>query len=770
MSATYKAAKNRSQGREGWCALFRHPLRSDKQGKPLRIRKGLGTKDTAEADNLIEQLNALLQDESYWALSEKGRASRNFDSRIVSMFYEDIESRAFADPWADREAEIPLPGRDDGYSRVQLVGTTGAGKTTLLRQLIGTDPKRDRFPSTSTAKTTTFDIEIICADGPYRGVVSFLSRERVRLYIEECVTAAVTAAAEGSKDSVVLDHLLEHDDQRFRLGYVLGNLKRTGEDSHEAEQFTDEDEDDQTDSLMEESIELTEEERVANESRLRSFLERAMTTGRVLSDTSAKTLGVTVEKLTTAERDAFIEIVEDALREDEDAQLLIDDILDAVEMRFVLLDDRETDSWPKVWKIETNDRGEFIRTINRFSSNYAPNFGKLLTPLVQGIRVSGPFRPEWYTNGASPKLVLIDGEGLGHTSESAFSLPTSITQRFDLVDAILLVDHAAQPMQTGAQAVLRSVAVSGHGSKLAIVSTHFDQVKGDNLPNQRAKIDHVSASINSAIVGIEAAFGDGAGKALRRNLEGKIFFVSKIQEKLSSAARFTRQQLGVLTKALLSAIQPSEVELAVPIYDLGNLVLSVRKANAQFNEYWQARMKLNYKLGIDAEHWTRIKALSRRFAEQWNPPEYDTLRPVADMIRFTSESITSFINNPRAWRGNPPTEESRQQAVEGVAREFFSRLHELAHQRLFLEHVAEWREAYDRRGKGSTLERARDMKYIYEDAAPVPGETPDPAANSLLDLIRNLFKEAADAAGAQVISFAMVEQGVDEVATATSTS
>src|SRR5437870_4177471 len=140
------------------------------------------------------------------------------------------------------------------------------------------------------------------------------------------------------------------------------------------------------------------------------------------------------------------------------------------------------------------------------------------------------------------------------------------------------------------------------------------------------------------------------------------------------------------------------------------------------------------------------------------------------MIRFTSESITSFINNPRAWRGNPPTEESRQQAVEGVAREFFSRLHELAHQRLFLEHVAEWREAYDRRGKGSTIERARDMKYIYEDAAPVPGETPDPAANSLLDLIRNLFKKAADAAGAQVISFAMVEQEIDEVATTTSTS
>jgi signal recognition particle receptor subunit beta len=771
MSATYKAAKNRSQGREGWCALFRHPLRSDKQGKPLRIRKGLRTKDDTEADRLIEELNTLLQDQSYWSLSEKGRATREFDPRVVSIFYEDIEARAFADPWADREAEIPMPGQEEGYSRVQLVGTTGAGKTTLLRQLIGTDPTRDRFPSTSTAKTTTFDIEIFCAEGPYRAAVSFLSRERVRLYIEECVTAAVTAAAEGAVDNVVLKHLLEHDDQRFRLSYVLGTLKSLNVDSDEREDLTDEDDgEDDTDIRDDEFLEISEDERSAIETRLRSFLERTIAVGRNLSKTSADTLGVTVEKLAPADRDAFIEVVEDALREDEDAQTLIDEILDEVELRFTSLGDGRTDEWPTVWKTETADRAEFIRTINRFSSNYAPNFGRLLTPMVQGIRVAGPFSPDWYANQGIPKLVLIDGEGLGHTSDSGFSLPTSITQRYDSVNVILLVDNATQPMQAGAQAVLRSVAVSGHGPKLAVVCTHFDQVKGDNLPNLRAKKEHVSASINNAIVGIEAAFGDGAGKALRRHLDGKIFFVSKIQEKLPSGARFTRQELAGLTKGLLSAIQPTDVETALPIYDLGNLVLSVRKANVQFNDYWQARMKLNYKLGIDAEHWTRIKALSRRFAEQWNPPEYDTLRPVGDMIRFTSESMTSFINNPRAWRGNPPTEEAKQEAVEGVAREFFTRLHELAHKRLFLEHVAEWREAYDRRGKGSTLERARDMKYIYEDAAPVPGETPDPAANTLLDLVRNLFKQAADAAGAQVISFAMVEQEVDELSATTSTS
>jgi hypothetical protein len=58
------------------------------------------------------------------------------------------------DTSALREAQIPMPDRSEGYVRVQFVGTTGAGKTTLLRHLIASDPRKDRFPSTSTAKTT----------------------------------------------------------------------------------------------------------------------------------------------------------------------------------------------------------------------------------------------------------------------------------------------------------------------------------------------------------------------------------------------------------------------------------------------------------------------------------------------------------------------------------------------------------------------------------------------------------------------------------------
>ena len=58
------------------------------------------------------------------------------------------------DSWDIRNNEIPLPGGNnssDGYSRVLFVGTTGAGKTTIVRQLLGTDPDTERFPSISAA-------------------------------------------------------------------------------------------------------------------------------------------------------------------------------------------------------------------------------------------------------------------------------------------------------------------------------------------------------------------------------------------------------------------------------------------------------------------------------------------------------------------------------------------------------------------------------------------------------------------------------------------
>src|SRR5439155_19345003 len=109
----------------------------------------------------------------------------------------------------------------------------------------------------------------------------------------------------------------------------------------------------------------------------------------------------------------FEDCLDDRLREDEDFQQIADALLDEIERRFDLLTvgevERTKQGWPKLWHWESGDRDEFLRVVSRFSSNYARYFGTLLTPAVNGIRVAGPFQPDW--SHLQPKLVLFDIEG-----------------------------------------------------------------------------------------------------------------------------------------------------------------------------------------------------------------------------------------------------------------------------------------------------------------------------------------------------------------------
>lgn len=742
-----------NKGRSSWCIIFRHPIcqAADKKQR-LRVRRGLGTSDQVLAQRLVDQLNEILEDPTMWTLGSRERAGAKFDPRIVDAFYDPMQPEGH-DPWAARDAVIPLPGgrdADDGYARVQFVGTTGAGKTTVVRQLLGTDPDQERFPSISAAKTTICDIEVVMRPGDFDAVVTFIPRDRVRQYIEECVSAAIASKLEGASDRDVLRRFLEHSEQRFRLSYILGNPMLLRE-SNEKELS---DEGDSDDLVGAEAVELSDEEKkglLETLDRHLDQIEALAESSRDSLEATAREFGIKLGEASKQDREVLQSLIDDQMADDERFHELIDAVLEDVEERFSLISDgaleRSRDEWPLKWTFSSDDRREFIKSVNRFSSNYAPSFGRLLTPLVEGIRVAGPFSPEWGDNN-TPKLVLMDGQGIGHTADSTSSLSTSITSRFQLADAIVLVDNAAQPMQAAPCAVLQTLVASGHESKLIVIFTHFDEVKGDNLKGLAARKDHVLGSFDNAAHALGKAFGREAESALRRLIPDRVVFLANIQKKLEKNARLTQSELGRLLSAIASTIQPVGPVEYRPVYDVANLVLTVQKATQEYHDCWKGILGMGTRSGVAPEHWTRVKALTRRLGI-FHVDEYDTLRPVADLIRLLQVHVSQFLASPLSWEPKTPAEDSeeRQAAIDMIRKEVFTRLHGLSRRRLLEERLSGWVGAYEHRGEGSTRVRARDIVTLYEEAAPVPNEMPGPDANEFLFEIRELIAESVQASG-----------------------
>jgi energy-coupling factor transporter ATP-binding protein EcfA2 len=740
------------QNRTVWAVIFRHPFRQDR-GKPgRRVRRSLGTTDKELAQKLVDQANILLSDSQWWSPAMREQAERIFAKEVVAAFYDDMVPPP-RDGWMLRGSVIQMPLAEDGYARVLFLGTTGAGKTTLLRQLIGTGTKQEKFPSTSTAKTTTCDIEIITAESDqYEAVISFLPKDLIRQYVEECVVAAAVSYLEGERPEQTSRRFLEHTEQRFRLSYLLGTLS-SGIDEEEVEEGEAADDFDPEPGL-------STEDRARLVENLQGYLNRIQVLATAASARLEGSLNFSLQTANREDRDTFEELLEDSLRDEDDFHELLDDVMDDIESRFADLKGGDLTlgpgDWPELWSFHCSkdERTDFIRRVNRFSSNYALQFGSLLTPLVEGIRVRGPFSPTW--NGSTqPKLVLMDGEGLGHAVSSTLSISTRVTKRYQLSDVILLVDNAQQPMLATPNAALRSIVSSGQQSKLVLAFTHFDQMRGPNLQNRADKEQHVLASLDQSISALGKEMGRGVETLLKKITPERSFFLSNLQEQIPTppakpSQRYTVDSLKRLmaTVELLSA--PPIPDSVTAVYDDANLVLSIQKAVVEFREPWRARLGIRSRSDIPPEHWTRVKALTRRLGDL-GQDEYDTLRPVADFIACLQGHVRPFLDLPLRWDPSQGvTDEMKEHAIDQIAQEVSSRLHELAANRLMRDRVIKWKEAYAHRGFGSASERRRDVESIYGAAAPIPGEIADPPTNEFLKEIRVLLRNAIDSAGGKL--------------------
>ncbi|MEQ1888406.1 MAG: hypothetical protein ABL951_04395 [Alphaproteobacteria bacterium] len=736
MTQNYIASAKRNPGRKAWLVEFRHPLRNDSNNKPGRkTRKGLGTEDETEAQRLVEQLNKMLRDDSLWSIGAKSEASKRYDPRVIEIFFSEIEPRGGSTVQL-RDKLLPLPSRDDGYARVLLMGVPGAGKTTLMRQLIGTHPKIERFPSTSVNRTTTFPTEVALRDGPYEGVVTFMSEHETRFEIEESLSAAFIEALGGNTKQVARA-FLEKSDMRFRLKYLLGDYD-AGLD--EVDPY---DNDGQSDlSLDMDTAEApTPAERATLQQTLNMYIERINRMASEAKNAFEADQASLIADMSSDDRNAALDLIEEMAVMSDTFIELVSDVLDELRTKFALVTDghfeKTTTGWPKAWYIKkaVDDRAAFLTAIRFFSDNHHRSWGKLLTPLVNSMRVVGPFKPTWVDEPS--QLVIVDTEGLGHKADATADLPEHVLPLLHDSDVILLVESAKNGMTNFASGkALEAIVNTGHTRKLAVVFTNMDLVKGDNLKGQ-AKIDHVFGGLRNVVDNqLAKNVSADAARGLLEHLETSTFYVGLINEFDPIPAK---PELIRLLGYLAAAQPPVFEPVAFPKYRDDKLGFAIQDAARDFRQQWKGMLGLT---PARPKPWQTIKALSRRYAEGWD--DGFVLRPTSNLVAALSASISRFLETPIEWTGNP-TPEQKRETIDRIKRKITRDLPLLSSSRLRAQPQPQWHEAYSLVGTGTTKVRANRIEGIFERFVPVPDAVSvDRHVWEFLDEVKAVVTKAVD--------------------------
>jgi len=237
---------------------------------------------------------------------------------------------------------------------------------------------------------------------------------------------------------------------------------------------------------------------------------------------------------------------------------------------------------------------------------------------------------------------------------------------------------------------------------------------------------------------------------MERSLEHNAFMfgaLDKANERLPNGVKKEFLRIFECFEASISKPEPLPVQ---PIYSADGLLLAAQGATDGFQRAWRARLGLGSHEAIKKEHWTRVKALNRRLAEELDV-EYDSLRPLADLVALLGEEVARYLDNPTRWTSDQPNEEEVDRALSAIRQTVYARLHDLAERKLLQEHLDDWRIAYRHRGTGSTRVRAQEIDGIYRHAAPVPQSVMPPEAISFLSEFRRMVKTAIEDQGGKMV-------------------
>lgn len=756
MKNAYTATAKQNPGRKGYVITFRHPLKMENGRPGKKVFKGLGTDSEAVAKRLEAHMNALLGREDLHSVGSRTDALREFDPAIVDIFYGDLDPSATSHR-ALRERLLPLPAMGPGQAvRSLILGNSGVGKTTLLRRLIGCDAERDRFPATSTNRTTTCEIEIITGRGDFSAAVTFLSRHQTQQEVSESLSNAVLKAIESGSDEAVMKDLLDDTDQRFRLKYVLGGWSPPKPRAAGSSSFGG-----------------PKAGAPGSKAENPRFLRETLASIRRIAATSREEVEAILGKLADLkdeDRSYALDEMQRSGEVSEEFQDLVNDVMEEIEARFSGLEagkfSKSSTGWPEAWtlSVPASDREAFMKAVRWFCSNTKDEWGALLTPLVTGIRVSGPFRPDWIAAGEDYGHVYVDTQGLDHEKPTT-ELSSETTSIFGQVQNIVFVESGKDSLKSqSARKVMEAIAGAGYTSSLTVVLTHMDLVVGDDIPTAEDRKAKAFSGLRSLVENeVSRNVSREAGKQLAAHLENSTFYLGFLDAKKypeswddNDKAAFEDslgQDLRHMTEHLVLRANPQLLQPSIPHYSFESLGLAVREASVAFQEVWEARLGYKRVEGISSAPWQSIKAMSRRHAEGWFDGYW--LRPTDTLISLSRNVLSRFLEAPLGWlpERKKITPEQEAAIIDRLKQIVNEELTELSKTRLWKQPQTRWQGAYEPSGTGSTFVRKQRVHELFVHQVPIPQSISDRWAQAwveeikqvLLRALSSLAEEAKDA-------------------------
>jgi len=611
--------------------------------------------------------------------------------------------------WNYREREIPL--REDvcgnKFHKILFVGATGVGKTSLVRQVLGTE----KFPSTSSSRTTICNFEALLDNSSYyKATITYFSYEYVLGCVSDCLFDACDYFIFNNGNySRVWNKFTEHRDQKFHLKYILGNPNSSSVSKKIEKRF----------GIYKKCI-LSVADCYTKKVR------------DILNDDEE------IKGLSEEDKNVCRKLYKDAVcdcDEFKDAvDVIINDIKSVWEDAVKGMDTLEEDGWPYCSSFKTDDRDFFLSKISLFSSNEFQKYGILATPLVEGMRVSGPFVPSCATS-CGPNIVVIDGVGVGHNMDVEGE-PVVSSHTVDLffnVDEIYIVDKANDPFKSETCSIVKSAMTNGVSAKMHFLFTHFDLIKGDNYESDDDKIDTIQDSCRQLAGKLDNLLGGQAKGRLESLALENSFYLSNVQEfenepSVNDGLRRFVSRLGFDVSGgakqfskdnpISKAVVPPKASSKKKEFDHEDLLSNGNVQNCleeaieygvnYFYEKWKALLNYESNLPFSSVHWTRIKALSRRLG-RFQMERYQELCPSRDLREAIQEKFYSLIQLQKNLIDNEIQDDVLQKCGFEINR--CCRIEITDSKR------NDWNEAYEFRGEGSTFERREKIKEIYKTGA-----------------------------------------------------